>query len=107
MYRSCHVSRTTFYRYFDDKYAVLEEIEDNLIDSLVEIIHPVYNKKMPVDAWSVFALTFYQSFALIKDNAKLIVPMLKNNNTQFLSKWRKTMMMIIMLEQRNLCHMMM
>ena len=46
---------------------------------------------MPVDAWSVFAPTFYQSSALIKDNAELIVPMLKNNNSHFTSKWEMKM----------------
>ncbi len=89
--KKAHVSRTTFYRYYDDKYAVLEEIEDNLIDSLAKINQPVYNIKFPVDAWSVFAPVFYQSSVLIKANAKLIVSMLKNKNIQFLSKWKKNM----------------
>ena len=36
----CGIARSTFYYYFDDKYKVLEAIEDELISSLWDINYP-------------------------------------------------------------------
>lgn len=37
---TCEISRSTFYYYFDDKYAVLEAIENELISALWNINYP-------------------------------------------------------------------
>lgn len=34
----CMVAKSTFYQYFDDKYSVLEEIEQELLDQLIHIV---------------------------------------------------------------------
>lgn len=38
----CHISRTVFYQYFDDKYAILESVETELIDGVADI-----NRRLP------------------------------------------------------------
>lgn len=35
--QGCGISRSTFYLYFEDKYAVLQEVEDRLLAALWEI----------------------------------------------------------------------
>lgn len=37
---ACEIARSTFYYYFDDKYKVLESIEDELISALWDINYP-------------------------------------------------------------------
>ena len=34
----CKVAKSTFYQYYDDKYSVLEEIEQELLDELIRIV---------------------------------------------------------------------
>lgn len=38
--KTCGIARSTFYYYFDDKYKVLESIEDELISALWDINYP-------------------------------------------------------------------
>lgn len=35
--KECHIARSTFYLYFEDKYAILQSVEDRLLSTLWEI----------------------------------------------------------------------
>lgn len=81
-----HISRTTFYKYYDDLYAVLEDIEDNLIMQLKLI-----NKNFYKDEFSKYRhCELYDTLNFIKANSKYFKTLLSaGKGGQFIYKWKK------------------
>lgn len=88
--QQCGISRTIFYKYYDDKYSVLESIEDEIIEGLRKI-----NQSLPQvslyeykkgDAFPVFSDTA----KYIKNQEHFIKPLIGiHSDPQFIARWRK------------------
>ncbi len=86
----CNISRTIFYKYFDDKYSILEEIEQDLLDGITELNRnlpqtPLQNYKpgMPFPV-------FYETVNFIKENEIYFKPLLgPHGDPQFIFRWKK------------------
>ena len=84
------ISRTTFYKYYDDLYAVLGEIEDRLVSDLKAINRSFYRidfhkyrDGQPFDY-------FYETLDYIKDNGKYFKVLLSaGKGGQFIFKWKR------------------
>jgi len=83
-------SRTTFYKYYDDLYAVLGDIEDRLVGDLKAINRTFYRTDFhkykdgqPFDY-------FYETLNYIKDNGKYFKVLLSaGKGGQFIFKWKR------------------
>ncbi|HAL73815.1 MAG TPA: hypothetical protein DCM45_01830 [Clostridiales bacterium] len=84
------LSRTTFYKYYDDLYEVLGEIEDRLVSDLKAINRTFYRADFhkykdgqPFDY-------FYDTLNYIKENGKYFKVLLSaGKGGQFMFKWKR------------------
>jgi len=87
----CKVAKSTFYQYFPDKYSVLEEIEEELIDGLVKIFFTkgkridlsFLSKNEPVPE----ALDVIHFLAQNRNAFKALLG--SNGDPSFITKWHK------------------
>lgn len=84
------VSRTMFYRYFDDKYQVLESIEDELIENMRQInrhlVDVPLNEYRQGDPFPVFVDTA----RYIRSQEAYFRPLLNvHGDPQFIFRWKK------------------
>lgn len=79
---SAGVSRALFYRYFDDKYAVLESIENTLLEQGLK-----YNREMIGDDPNPL---FDQLLKYLYENRLYFKPLIgPNGDSQFVFRWKK------------------
>lgn len=84
------ISRTMFYKYFDDKYQVLECIEDELIEGVRSINHALvaaplrdYRKGEPFPV-------FVDTARYIREQERYFRPLLSiHGDPQFIFRWKK------------------
>ncbi len=86
----CGISRTIFYKYFDDKYDVLESIEHTLLQNLAEL-----NQKLPQTQLETYTPgtpfpVFYETAKYILENQHYFKPLLgPHGDPQFIFRWKK------------------
>ncbi len=88
--QECSVSRTIFYKYFDDKYSVLESVEQELLDGLEETHRKrtqptgaAYRQDMPFSA-------FFETAEYIRENEIYFKPLLGiHGDPQFIFRWKQ------------------
>ena len=85
-----HISKTTFYKYFDDKYELLEVIETDILDALTKInleIIPV-DFKEALKQETIPGMT--ESARFIRKHKKIFKRLLDvNMNQHFVYHWKK------------------
>ena len=90
--RNIDISKTVFYRYFEDKYAVLEEIENEIIQKMVSI-----NKNLDDTCISEYKKgkpfpVFVETATYIKEQEKYFRPLLgPHGDPSFIFRWKKIM----------------
>ena len=88
----CGIVRSTFYSYFDDKYAVLEEIGDDYIEKLRAINTPIPEYSFEVIKQGLPSDQIDQTIAFIRENRQQLRLLLSpNETTAFENKWRRGM----------------
>lgn len=92
--RQSMVAKSTFYQYFDDKYSVLEEIENELMDELVRI---VFEPEEQFDDSALFkgepapvALSVIGFLTQHKTEFKALLGV--NGDPSFVKRWHKYIM---------------
>ncbi len=88
--QQCGISRTIFYKYFDDKYSVLESIEDEIIEGIRKI-----NQRLPQT--SLYDYKKGEPFPIFADTAEyiksqehFIKPLIGvHSDPQFIARWRR------------------
>lgn len=98
--KGCGIARSTFYLYFEDKYAVLQGVEDRLLAALWEIC-----KDLP-DIWDQSGSTTpaLHTIAHIRDNLAWYRALLSNRgDPMFVYRWKRDIVKSLhrKLEQRN------
>ena len=88
-------NRSTFYKYFDDIYALLTSIEDELIVKFKEII--IMNIKSTVDE-----ISFSSFITIQEENPKILHALLANPNNLRSIERLKMEMNLIFIEQLNI-----
>lgn len=88
--KECGIARSTFYLYYDDKYQVLESVEDEILEDLREICHDLRDCDMN-EVLSGKPLEKAQSMVgYLKDNAQTFRALLgKYGDPRFSYKWKK------------------
>lgn len=88
--KECGIARSTFYLYYDDKYQVLESVEDEILADLREICHDLRDCDMN-EVLSGKPLEKAQSMVgYLKDNAQTFRALLgKYGDPRFSYKWTK------------------
>ena len=86
------ISRTNLYRYYDDKYQILQTIEDRLLENIEEINKSDYfinqlendiEKKLPL---------LYKTVCYIDENRDYFATLLgRNGDPSFVFKWKSCM----------------
>lgn len=91
--KECGIARSTFYHYFNDKYEVLEEIEDQLLDGLRKIYCNLsYSDVMNAQIGIPFK-EVSKAICFMKENRTAICALLgKNGDSNFEYRWRKDIM---------------
>lgn len=86
------ISRTILYRYFDDKYQILESIEDRLLETVREINTPCpFINSRAEEIQEKFPL-LYLTARYIKENERFFKPLLgEKGDSFFVFKWKKLM----------------
>ncbi len=84
----CEISRSTFYQHFDDKYDLLETIENELLDGVRDLnidMHsiPVTDTTASVPLWIETATYIYSK----KDYFRPLI--IKPGDPRFVHKWNK------------------
>lgn len=84
------ISRTLFYRYFDDKYSILESIENKLLEDIRFINRNLNSCNFnSYEKGNIFPI-FYETICYIKENEDYFKPLLsKNGDPSFIYKWKK------------------
>ncbi|MBR2554561.1 MAG: TetR/AcrR family transcriptional regulator [Aeriscardovia sp.] len=90
----CKVAKSTFYQYFDDKYSILEEIEQEVFDDLVRIVFDpteafnnadlIKGNPVPIASEVIHYLSLHK-----KVFKALLGP---NGDQSFVKKWHKYIM---------------
>lgn len=88
--KSSGVSRTTFYEYFDDKYSVLEAIEDELLKTLRDINKPLLDSDISHSSNSAPFPILIDALRFIHSNKAIFKMLLsKNGDPNFIYRWEK------------------
>lgn len=98
--QTCGIARSTFYLYFEDKFAVLQEVEDRLLSALWEICR---NLPDVMDHTSGTE-TALRTIAHIRENLGWYRALLSNRgDPMFVYRWKKDIVKSLRrkLEQRN------
>ena len=87
-------NRSTFYHYFNDVYAVLEEIETNLINEIQsEINNVLTNQTKSIDINNLYAFTI----PIFKKHEEKIFTLIgKNGDPNFTNEFRKNIRSMLM-----------
>lgn len=86
--KACGISKSTFYFYFNDKYSVLQSIEQELLDSLGEI-NKVYDVAMSDVSAGIPAAKLVDTVNYILENADTFRALIgRNGDSNFVFKWR-------------------
>lgn len=84
------ISRSTFYAYYVDIYAILDEIIDELISTLISINSSFkYADLIPTSQYRPF-WRLDETLNYIKDNALVFKALLKNSESSFIYRWKKS-----------------
>ncbi len=88
--KEANISKTIFYRYFDDKYALLEEIENELLQSIAEInkdlVHAPLGEYRKGEPFPVFL----ETAQFIHSQKQYFKPLLGiNGDPHFIFRWKK------------------
>lgn len=84
------ISKPLFYRYFDDKYAVLEDIENRLLEEIAEINKVLVDTPLVTYKKGQPFPVFYETALFIKSQEAFFRPLLSvNGDPAFIFKWKK------------------
>ena len=84
------ISKPLFYRYFDDKYDVLESIERDLLSDIAEINKDLTNTSLFSYRKGQPFPVFYETAVYIKSKEKFFRPLLSSNGDPgFIFKWKR------------------
>lgn len=91
--KECGIARSTFYLYFDDKFAILESIEDELLEDMRAICHDLRDCDMS-DVLSGQPLKkAIDAISYLKEHADTYRTLLgPYGDLRFNSRWRKDIM---------------
>ncbi len=88
--KAAGVSKTTFYKYYDDKYQVLEEIEVKILKDLRDIYHNFLSFDIKQHDYSKPIPQLLETCNYIKKHSVLFERLLSvNSNNRFLYNWKK------------------
>lgn len=91
--KECGIAKSTFYLYFEDKYQVLESVENELLDSLRDICHDLNDCDMNEVLTGRPLLKASATVQYIKENADTLRALLgKYGDPRFSYKWKKDIM---------------
>ena len=86
--KACEISKSTFYFYFNDKYSVLDSIEQELLTNLGEI-NKVYDVAMADVSAGIPAAKLVDTVNYILENADTFRALIgRNGDSNFVFKWR-------------------
>lgn len=88
--KECNISRSTFYLYFDDKYQVLESVEDELLSILWGINLELDQCDLELVKAGKPLPNAYETVRFLKENAEAFKALLgTNGDPRFTHKFRK------------------
>lgn len=83
---ACSISRSAFYQHFDDKYSVLETIENELFEHFCEINEDMHTIKIQDTDFSI--PHWVETLKYIKEKEKFIKPLIcYPGDPSFVHKW--------------------
>ncbi len=86
----CAISRTIFYKYFDDKYDVLESIEQELLDGLAKIHQELKQEAITTQRRNTPFSSFFGTAEYIRENEIYFKPLLGiHGDQQFIYQWKQ------------------
>lgn len=86
----CSIAKSTFYLYFEDKYQVLEAVEQEILSDLAVICHDLNDCDMNEVLTGKPLKKAYDTIRYINENAETLRALLgKYGDPQFVYKWKK------------------
>lgn len=86
----CGISRTIFYKYFDDKYDVLDSIERNLLQNLSDLNRDLPQTQLETYTPGTPFPVFYETAKYVQQNEHYFKPLLgPHGDPQFIFRWKK------------------
>jgi len=91
--KECGIAKSTFYLYYEDKYQVLESVENELLDDLRVICHDLSDCDMNEVLTGKPLKKAFDTVRYIRDNAETFRALLgKYGDPRFAYKWKKDIM---------------
>lgn len=88
--KRAHVDRGTFYRYFENKQALIEDCEENFLDKLYFVHKDLLSEAKKSGDYSDMSIFIEQILAIIEENIQMVNALLnKTGNISFQEKMRK------------------
>lgn len=91
--KECGIAKSTFYLYFEDKYQVLESVENEILEDLRMTCHDLSDCDMNEVLTGKPLKKAFDTIRYIKDNAEIFRALLgKYGDPRFSYKWKKDIM---------------
>lgn len=87
--KKAHIGRSTFYNYYKNIDALVEEIEKNIIDDMMTIYKEYNYVELPSLKDDIPAPNFYEMYKYVLKNKEIFECMLKEKNRRFIKASKK------------------